>query len=46
MLTDKASLESLGQAEFNAPYDVILRQDRFSAILVYVQNALSYRNKI
>ena len=46
MLTDKASLESLGQAEFNAPYDVILRQDRFSAILVYVQNALIYRNKI
>ena len=45
LLTDKASLESLGQAEFNAPYDVILRQDRFSAILVYVQNALIYRNK-
>ena len=44
MLTDKASLESLGQAEFN--YDVILRQDRFSAILVYVQNALIYRNKM
>ena len=43
MLTDKASLESLGQAEFN---DVILRQDRFSAILVYVQNALIYRNKM
>ena len=38
ILTNKVSLESLGQAEFNAPYDVILRQDRFSAILVYVQN--------
>ena len=38
IFTNKVSLESLGQAEFNAPYDVILRHDGFSAILVYVKN--------
>ena len=38
IFTTKVSLESLGQAEFNAPYDVILRHDKLSAILVYVKN--------
>ena len=35
---NQVSLESLGQAEFNAPYDVIFRHDRFSAILDFVKN--------
>ena len=38
IFTDKISLDSLGQAEFNAPYPVILRHDGFSAILFYVKN--------
>ena len=35
---NQISLDSLNQAKFNAPYDVVLRHDRFSAILVYVKN--------
>ena len=35
--TNQVSLDLLNQAEFNAPYDVLLRHDGFSAILVYVQ---------
>ena len=38
IFTNQVSLESLVQAKFNTPYDVILRHDGFSAILVYVQN--------
>ena len=38
MLTSNVSLESLGQAEFNAPYDVVFRREGFSAVLVYVKN--------
>ena len=47
IFTNKGSLEALVQAEFKAPYDVILRYDGFSAILVYVknlQNATSITN--
>ena len=36
--TIQVSLESLGRAEFNAPYDVILRHDGFSAILDFSKN--------
>ena len=47
IFTNKVSLDSLVQAKFNAPYDVVLCHDRFSAILVYVknlQNATSITN--
>ena len=39
IFTNQVSLDSLNQAEFN--YDVILRHDGFSAILVYVKNLQS-----
>ena len=35
---NKVPLDSLAQAEFNAPYDVIFRLIRFSAILDFVKN--------
>ena len=38
IFTNQALLDSLNQAEFNAPYDVILPHDGFSAICVYVEN--------
>ena len=38
ILTNKVSFDSLSQAEFNAPYVVVLHHDGFSAILVYVKN--------
>ena len=35
---NKVPLESLDHREFNAPYDVIMRHDRFSAILENVKS--------
>ena len=36
--TSKVPLESLDHAESNTPYDVMMRRDRFSAILDFVKN--------
>ena len=36
---NKVQLDSLDHADFNAPYDVIMRHNRFSAIFDFVESA-------
>ena len=36
---NKVPLDSLDHADFNAPYDIIMRHKRFSAIFDFVESA-------